>query len=389
MKRLLIQTQLSNYTKEGKFVLECDSGWQMVIGRIRELLKLNPELHITVTGPYRWMLKTDPEEITPEFSLNNLIYYPHYIPTNALLSRHHFNVAEMEELREYDYDAIYINDPMQFRNYKACFKSKLFIVHNHFIDNPSCPKFPRETSLWLGQCEAVQRADVNFWQCQSALDVFETDFGAKAPNSYIWDDGYSDTEINTPVNMNNVRFDPNILHKKPIVFVPNRVGKEGISSDYTNCGKFLFEILPELGEDFNVVAGNPSQKISNKQLPCLQLVEGTLTRDEYKLIASKSTIVIALYDKDTYGGTAVRECIALGCLPLWLDCNEYRILSKKAWYPYLCKTDFSNIGNTFETILKLPSQEKLYHKLSLQNTIYYRCSHEVTTLEAAKRMNLL
>jgi hypothetical protein len=44
-KRLLIQTQLSNYDTNGFFILACDSGWQMMLGRVREILKLVPDIH--------------------------------------------------------------------------------------------------------------------------------------------------------------------------------------------------------------------------------------------------------------------------------------------------------------------------------------------------------
>lgn len=386
MKRLFIQTQLSNYTKEGKFVLECDSGWQMVAGRIREFLKLNPYLYIDVTGPERDQLITQPEDITSEIRDPRVRYIEHYIPANALLSRHHFDVQELEFLKFIKYDAAYINDPMQFRNYKALLDCKFFAVHNHFIDNPSCPKFPKETSLWLGQCEAIKRADLNFWQCESAISAFVEDAGYYPPKSFAWDDGYSDTELQT-IDMNNVRFDPKLLTEKPIIFVPNRVGGKGVSSDYTNCGKFLFEILPKIKGDFNVVAGNPSQKFRNDQLPVLQLVPGTLNRDEYKLVAKNSSIVVALYDQDTYGGTAARECIALGCLPLWLDCNEYADISRKAMYPYACTWD--TIVETVEKLLTLPKTERMLRLLGLQSVIYNRCALEVTTKAAAERMNIL
>lgn len=378
MKHLLIQTQLSNYTKEGKFVLECDSGWQMCISRARELLKLIPDLVIDITGPSVEQCITSPFE-TKLLNDPRICYIPMYVPPHAVLSRHHFD--SRMSLRT-NYDAAYINDPMQLRNYMALLgaRCKLYASHNHFVDLPSCPKFGGV--LWHGQCEAVKRADVNFWQCESALKEFEADFGAKAPSSYTWDDGYSVTEITSPIGA--VRFQ--LPTGKPIVFVPNRVGGRGRSSDYTNCGKFLFEVLPALRKvaDFYVVAGNPSQKFSNQELveECgvLDLVPGPLTRDEYKYVAANSTIAVALYDKDTYGGTAIRECIELGCLPLWPDCNEYASISREAEYPFFA---------SFAELLYLEPNQRAQCLSRLQQVIRARCSIEATTPLAAKRTGLL
>lgn len=374
MKRLFIQTQLSNYTRDGLFVLECDSGWQMVAGRMRELQKLG--VQIDVTGPMRSQLVTQPEELTPGL---NFHYLQNYVPPNAPLSRYHFDSRAWKKLPHYD--AAYINDPMQFRNFKTVLDCSLFAVHNHFIDNPSCPKFGG--TMWLGQCEAAQRADVNFWQCASAYHEFYKDAIQTLQQqvwrtSEVWDDGYSIAEITSPVNMRNVRFDPEKL-KRPLVFIPNRVGG---NSDYTNCGRFL-EMLPKT-RDYLVVAGNPSQKISNLDLAekygTLFLVNDALTRDEYKLIARNSDVVVALYDKDTYGGTAVRECIELGALPLWLNCYEYASLSEKAEYPFAC--EWSTVLETLDTLLDgVPGTR-------LREVVRARCSHEATTAAAARRMGL-
>lgn len=398
MKRLLVQTQLSNYTADGLFILECDSGWQMAANRVRTLLQLVPDLRVDVTGPSRHQLITQPEALVPEFKSPSIRYISHYVPPNALLSRHHFNTEDLRPLAKNSYDAAYINDPMHFRNFKALLadKCKLYAVHNHFVDNPSCPKFPAEMSLWLGQCEAVRRADVNFWQCESALHAFEGDYGYKAPKSFVWDDGYSIAEITSPANMRNIRFDSTVLAKRPIIFVPNRVGGRGVSSDYTNCGKFLFEILPQLRATnlpFSVVAGNPSQKFSNKQLvdECgvLPLTLDAFTRDEYKCIAASSSIVVALYDKDTYGGTAVRECIEVGCLPLWLECNEYESISKEAEYPFLCKTNFSDVASIAAQLLTLSAADRTKYSSKLRAVVRRRCAIEHTTKDAAEKMGLI
>lgn len=462
MKRLLVQTQLSNYDTKGNFILECDSGWQMVVGRCREMLKLNPDLQIDVMGPrvFNWhsgdsSVITPPHEINPDLDWHYLYayndpmqeargrlnYISHEIIPNALATRYDFNFESLSTIiglqhhKKYPdlkYDAVYINDPMHLRNFKAMFHIKAgyqprFYVHSHFIDDPSCPKFPTDASLWLGQCEAAIKADFNFWQCQSSLDIFRHEFSflfqprvtaGVMKKSVPWDDGYSSEEINTPPNMANVRFDPTVFakfrkEKKCIIFVPNRIGGRGRSSDYTNCGKFMFELLPQLAAtrfakglnfqtDFVVLAGNPSQKFFNHELEqeCgpngyVSLVPDAFNRDEFKLIARNSDIALGLYDQDTYGGTVARECIDLGCMPLWLDNFEYSALAQAAGnYPFMAKPDWTDFvvkaNELIEHIMSArASRSPLVWPNILRRVVRSRCSYEATTPEAMKIMGLL
>lgn len=452
MKRLLVQTQLSNYDTKGKFILECDSGWQMVMGRVREMLKLNPDLVVDVMGPklydsYREdasQVITMPKDVNPDMDWHYLYayvdptkedrgrlnYIQHEIIPNALATRYDFNFELLGKLiglhnhkahPELKYDAVYINDPMHLRNFKALFMLKAgyrpqFFVHSHFIDNPECPKFPTEASLWLGQCEAAIKADFNFWQCESAMEVFFESMGkqfqphivdAVRAKSLPWDDGYSAEEINSPVNEKNLRFDPKRLEAwrkegKAIIFVPNRIGGRGRSSDYTNCGKFMFELLPELRkrrQDFVVLAGNPSQKFFNHELEqeCgpngyVSLVPDAFNRDEFKCVARNSSIAVGLYDQDSYGGTVARECVELGCLPLWLDNYEYSSIARGG-YPFLAKADFSDLVDVAEFMLKVihegDARGAARWLLHLQKVVRERCSYEATTPAAMAKMGLL
>jgi hypothetical protein len=447
MKRLLIQTQLSNYDTKGRFILECDSGWQMVMGRVREMLKLNPELFIDVMGPPldKANLVTMPHQVNPDLpwvikgSEGRIRYRQHPIAANALATRYNFDVADVAtklglELHRHDkslrYDAVYLNDPMHLRNFKVMFLlhagyQPKFYVHSHFVDVPTCPKFPVDASLWLGQCEAAIKADWNFWQCESALKEFEVEarklFRDEIVDSIMtkstpWDDGYSAEEINLPPDMSNVRFDPNILVKwkeegKTIIFVPNRIGGQGRSSDYTNCGKFMFELLPQLRrlrQDFVVVAGNPSQKFFNSELEkeCgphgyVSLVPDSFTRDEFKIVAAHADIALGLYDQDTYGGTVARECIELGCMPLWLDNFEYSSIIRDAinagfsLKSVLAKPDFSNFVEVASDLISKMKNSSLGEPgwiegfKALQAVVRGRCSYESTTRDAMQKMNLL
>lgn len=417
MHKLLCQLQLSNYDTKGTWLLECDSGYQMVLNRIRELIKLDSELQVDVIGPHLSQIRDSPRVINPDiFSTGRVNYIETKILPNAAATRYDFNFDSLsdslalfahkknEHLR---YDAVYVNDPMLLRHYRALFHLKAgylpkFFVHSHFIDNPECPKFPTEISLWLGQCEAAIKADFNFWQCESAMNVFFDSMSRFFHKKHVdlvrvkslpWDDGYSIEEITQKPRMDAVRFDigefERLTSGKKIIFVPNRIGGMGRSSDYTNCGHFMFDILPKLRkqrDDYVVIAGNPSQKFFNHELVqmCgengyISVVQDALNRDEYKYIVARSHIAVGLYTEDTYGGTAARECIELGCLPVWTNCNEYKSIADLVGKNsrFLCKEDLSDLVNVICRALDFKDRESAVH--AYQNVVRKRCSFESTT----------
>jgi len=451
MKRLLVQTQLSNINyKHNKFDLACDSGWQMVMGRVREMLARNPELDVTVMCP---LMGDEPgeegqsqvvehptdvckalwEKHGDDSGDGRLHFFGHYILPNALVTRFDFDwttlacgldLGMMKIGRAPKYDAVYINDPMHLRNFKAMFYVVAgyqpgFYVHSHFVDVPEVPKFPKEASLWLGQCEASLRADYNFWQCESAMLQFFDSMGKWFTQDVVddvraksmpWDDGYSSSEIRDLLDPNNVRFTPDEWDAKTrgkvVLFFPNRISPS--SGDYTNGMKFMFELLPKLRQrrqDFVVVCGNPNQKFSNKELEekCgkdgyIKLTEDTFNRDEYKFVARHSDIALGLYNADAYGGTAARECIELGCLPLWLDNYEYSTLAREAdpanAQYILARPDLSDLVDKLDA--RICSFTRPAHRdeckeivRKLHQVVRNRCSYEATTPAAMARMGLL
>jgi len=438
--RILFQTQLSNFIN-GKAGLAQDSGWQMCVGRIREMLKLSPDLKIDITGPLREQLVEQPEQINPDLFLADhcrVSYKAHRVIPNALATRYDFNIDEIDKalslsrMKPYTnmrYDVVYINDPLLLRHYKVLFFLRAgympkFVVHAHFIDCPTNPKFPEEVSIWLGQLEAAQKADYNFWQCQTALDQFEDDAREVLRDEIVddimkksspYDDGYSIAEITFEINYDNIRFDiSNFLEaikNKIVIFFPNRISKS--SSDYTSGIKLINELLPKMHErrqDFVLVCGNPNQKISNKELrdQCekygyLYLHDFAFNRDEYKYVVGKSHISLHLYAKtDTYGGTAMRECVELDCAPLMINCNEYEKIALSASWPHVVEPDFSNFIDKFDELCTLARlndhnltvEEEMCNGLlsqmdNLQSVIRNHCSYESTTKDAMKIMGLL
>ena len=182
-----------------------------------------------------------------------------------------------------------------------------------------------------------------------------------------------------------------------MIFVPNRVGGRGRSSDYTNCGKFLFDLLPAIrersGGELTIIAGNPSQKFSNAELVTScgvhDLIPDAPNRDELKMIMRTSNIVVGLYSDDQYGGTASREAIELGATPLWIDNHEYSLLAKRADFKLLAKDDFSDIVDVAARLITAVRDEdqELRHATSrLRDVVRNTCSYESTTQGALAHM---
>jgi hypothetical protein len=435
-KRLLIQVQLSNYDLNGKFIIESDSNWGIWAWRSREMLKLNPELEIDLLIPQLSQIKTSPWDFCPEiFESGRLHLIEHHTLPNAPATRYDFDMnAYRNELNlsmNPKYDAVFINDPALLPNFKALFflygkYVPKFFLQIHFVDHPvwsGRAKFPAEVSLWDRQVEAMRKADHNFWMCQPTADVVTRDmyedYRDKTVNDMllhcsIWDDGYSQTETMRDPDMRKVRFTPKEYYDKVagrmVIFAPNRVGDGKRTSDYTHIGEFLFEKIPELykrRQDFVVIAGNPSQKILNSELEervgkygYISLVPDGFNRDEYRWVGRHGHIGVSLYDTEHHGGVASRECVEMGMLPLWTDCNEYHHMAEAGEYKIgLCKPDRSDLVDRLDDLLTFIKTDRglqdpnvrtvnLTHHI-LREAIRNRCAFERTTPEAMKTMGLL
>jgi hypothetical protein len=430
-KRLLIQVQLSNYDTHGKFILEADSNWQIWAWRSREMLKLNPELYIDLLIPDLSQIMTSPYDFSPEaFESGRLRLITHRTIPNAPATRYDFDMESYRAELELgfpdheEYDAVFINDPALLPNFKALFflygkYVPKFFLQIHFVDHPQWSgrqKFPGEVSLWDRQVEAIRKADVNFWMCQPTADVVladvEHDFHPHVvseikEHSAIWDDGYSQFEASRGYDVTKLRFTQEEFRTKTegklVIFAPNRVGGRGRTSDYTHIGEFLFEKLPKLRarrQDFVVIAGNPSQKFLNEELEkeCgpngyINIVPNAPNRDEYHYIASHSDVSVHLYDTEHHGGVASRECVEMGCLPLWTDCNEYSHMARAGLYSLgLCDPDRSDLLDVLDNLLNFIQEDPamaLKAQQRLREAVRNRCAYERTTPAAMKVMGLL
>lgn len=436
MTRLLIAPQYSGYDRNGMFLLHADSTWNMTASKLREMLRIDPNLIVDVIVPARAQTMIQPEVLTQDIKgIERVRFLRYHIPANAAQTRYDFDYPEMKLLLELaqteetdfgragKYTHVYIMDPMLVRNYKALFflafkyKPK-FIVNSHFIDDPGNPVVAPELQYWYGQVEGHIKADLNIWQCSAARKVFE-DAARKSgfsdelvdsilAKSYDWDAGYSHTEMEKPVDEAKAteRFLYPIPTDKIVVFVPNRMGGkiDGVerSLDYTNAGKFVLEVVNEVWkkrQDFVVIAGNPNQKITNKEIrervpAYLRLLhDGTFEREEYRYVARRSDIVVGLFNVDSYGGTAWRECVDQGCMPLLADCYEQSFfLNKDRWPDELrVKSDISNAVEAFDAMLDYVKKNGKKNPLqsAIRAGVIADCAFENTTEQAMKAMGML
>lgn len=414
--KILWQLQLSNYDTSGRFILTADSNWQIFTQKAREMIKVDPNISIDVLVPLAQNCLENVSDLTSQLAPQvNVIHVP--IIPNALVTRYDFDWKHISEklgesLR--DYTHVYINDPMLLRHYKALFyvnkcKPK-FVLQTHFLDSPVARIVDDEISYWHGTVEACLKADLCFWHCDSMKLVFEEairkDYAqhivdALSKKSAVWKDGYSITEICDDVNMSNIRFKTDEFNDKIVIWVPNRIGGLGKSFDYTNNGKFLFEIVPEVwkqrNKDFVVIAGNPNQKISNDELAknCpayLKLIDGPVNRDEYRWLSRRADIVVGLYTNDTNGGLASLESIEFGAIPYFPNVYEYKVYFDHANWPQDLRVapDLSNAALVLNNLLDSFSNGSLpmdaFNKL--QSFVRSYAAYEHTTRKAMNMMGL-
>jgi len=414
---ILWQLQLSAYDTYGKFILTADSNWQVFVIKMRQMIKVDPNIHATIVMPYRDKCIEDVDVLLEEHGLTkNVDVVRIMIRANALITRYDFPWAMIcdtlgDRLKHFTH--AYINDPMLLRHYKAMFHiakvNPKVITQVHFLDSPLSPVVDSDVSYWHGTVEALLKSDVCLWHCVSMLDVIHRalvqDYAPHIVKSIIdkgivWKSGYSIEEIRKPVDTSKVRFDIEKLNGKLVVWVPNRVGGLGRSLDYTNNGQFLFDIVPRLWKhrtDFVVLAGNPSQKISNDEIAGLcpayvKLVDGPVNRDEYRLLSSRADIVVGLYTNDTNGGLASLESIEFGAAPLFTDVYEYKTYFDSIAWPTELRVN-EDLSDTHKVLCRLIDDVRrgdVTSKVSaLQDHIRRFTSVEQTTPMMMKRLGFV
>jgi len=415
---MLVQLQLSNYTLEGKFYLTGDSNWRLFVTKASYMIQCNANMSFVVIVPERDQCIEDLEKELSDAGLSDYVKLVHTpIVPNAVVTRFDFSwtafrsLFSQRELQEFTH--VYVNDPMQLRHFKALFyiakAQPVFILQTHFLDSPISKIVDNEVSYWHGTVEACIKADKCIWHCRSMLELFEqalnVDYQAHVistiiDKSMIWKSGYSIAEIRKDVLCENLRFDPKDLDGKVVVWVPNRIGGLGKSFDYTNNGKFLFDIVPELWkqrQDFVVIAGNPNQKIScdeiSERCPAYKkIVSGPLTRDEYRWLSSRADIVVGLYVNDTNGGLASLEAIEHTAIPLFPDVYEYKTYFDAVNWPsnLRVKPDLSNTTTVLSRLLDQRTKLVRSSRVTkLRNFIRHYAAYESITVLAMDKLDLL
>lgn len=374
---ILFQLQLSSYDVNGIFNMIADSNWQVFVSKAINMIKVDSNIHFDVIVPEHHQCKENLYDILRLHNLHkNVSLIELRIAPNALKTRYDFDYSRYEAklaTRIKHYTHIYVNDPMLTRHFRAMtylYKcNPIIITQCHFLDTPENRLVDESVSYWEGTVEGMLKSDYCVWHSTSQMHDFfvslEEDYKSRIINnikkkSIVWKSGYSIEEIRMPINYDNIRFDTKQFDNKTVVWVPNRVGGLNRSFDYTNNGKFLFEIVPELWkkrQDFVIVAGNPSQKIGNYEISqkcpaCAYFDFGALNRDEYRWLSQRANIVVALYTIDQNGGCGCLESIEFGATPLFPDVYEYQYYFDNVSWPQELRIK-PNLQNTDQVLSKL------------------------------------
>ena len=396
---IFIWCQYSNYDKNGVYSLHNDSNWNVMSGRFDLLFDNMRELdNIYINAPINRREHT--MELLQSYKHKDKIKIINYdSPNHAFKVRYHFDYMFWEkELKDKNIDIVLCNDPMQVKNFKCLFKASYnvnipIISYNHFIDNPSEPKVPKEIQYWYSQVSGAIAADLNLFTCRSTFDLLfkemHTDFKDNVihyvkSKSTVWDAGYSiaDVEGNFDINFQNKVKE--LKKNKTLIFFPNRIS---VFDDYTNGKKFieLCNELESINKDFVVVFGNPSQKMSNDDIktlckPNIKISDKALYREEYRALLKEVDICVGLYKNDKYGGCSWREGIHAGALPYALNVYEYKDHCKAVKYPYIGEPDFNDIISKLDKLIKYcQSTPRMSRDIwNLKDRIINKCSYEHT-----------
>lgn len=416
--RILWQLQLSCYDVNGVFNLTADSNWQVFVTKARQMVKVSPKLLIDVLVPPQKSCSEDMWDMLKEHNLTRNVRLVHVpIAPNAVRTRYdfpwHVYAKRLEQWMK-TYTHVYVNDPMLTRHFRAMMylmkSNAKLITQVHFLDSPTSPIVDDRVSYWHGTIEGCTKSDVCLMHCDSMTEVFRNNLCVDYSEQFVerlmykvdvWKSGYSIDEINEPINYDNVRFDlVEATSGKKLVWVPNRIGGLGLSLDYTNNGYFMFDVVRKLWEkrqDFVVIAGNPSQKISNDKLAELcpayvKLVPGSLNRDEYRHISRCADIVVGRYTNDTNGGLASLEAIEHGATPLFPNVYEYkRYFDVIDWPRQLrVRPDLQMVDETLDRLLDdVFTTEVKQKRDQLRDFLRKYASYESTTPVVMKRLGFV
>jgi hypothetical protein len=221
--RILWQMQLSAYGPDGKFILTTDSNWQMMVTKAMHMRKIDPNIMINVLTPMLDQCAENPYTLLQRAGvITNVNPIFVRVEPNALVTRYDFPWKNIHDVvKSTDpaaYTHVYVNDPMQVRNYVTLFHifkhRPKFIVQTHFLDSPISRVVPEEVSYWQGIVEGNTKADHCLWMCDASRDVFEKaariDYmphivDAILAKSMNWKDGYSEEEMRAPIDQHRIR----------------------------------------------------------------------------------------------------------------------------------------------------------------------------------------
>jgi len=356
---ILYVLQQSVYNNDNKWT-SADSNINMMIGIFNELLTYTDHEFYVLISPLNTFADIKSYD---ELLKNKRIHWIEYnFPINAFLNRQHFNVYEFDNMFQQlpKINIVWNNIDELSRNIKTYLFYKSpdtkLISCCYWLDCPEINQEKVDTSIsyQFRQFDGFECSDLAVFTCESTKNAFFNNAKKflkqnkikKINEKYsIWDFGFAQSELNK--YKTNSKF-----NKKTILFL-NRLS--GIN--YTHHEEFIDAVnsLYEIRQDFQVILTNPSGKFSWPELkrrikPLHILSDKTLSRQQYTELLWKSDISVHLYEKELYGGVAMRESLFANNIIIAPKLYEYkRILGNN--YNFYTNKNFKNLESQISLAL--------------------------------------
>lgn len=162
MTKLLFDLQISSFATDGTPKVRSDSNFLFTQAIIKGLKAAMPgfECAIMLDGNWPW-------NIAKELPHVNHFFTCQYGGTEQ--SRYFVDLDVAKNIKRYQPDIIWTNDPCRVGAYRAVFQGPI-VAYNHWIDNPLDAKMGPKNTYFFRQLEAYFKAD---------LLLFNSNFGIK------------------------------------------------------------------------------------------------------------------------------------------------------------------------------------------------------------------
>jgi len=331
--------------------------------------------------------------LTPQFVFSSF-------PTNNVLQRYHFDANFYYNLlKNNQYDVIINNVDTNSRNIRAILEnlksSMKLITFVHFIDLPSKYVTTKMTSYFRRQIDSALASDCTWFLSKLNLTNFlleavpfvtADEYMRLCDTCIVMPLVFSDSNLRSRIATANTF--PSLHGNRKTVIFPNRLSE----NNYTHHVNFIGAVNNVYKKiDFDVYMTNPNEGISydilEKEVDNIVFPFGKrrLNRSEYFRLLCSSDFIVALF-RETHGGTACREAIYAGAIPIIPSRNDYLMLRDQLFYDMdfkMVDDDLSNLEEVLEYYLTKFDIEnyrkkhlpKVLERLAIIESVEYNIPH--------------